>query len=101
MSTDQCSRAAGLRQTLRAGASSTDGLRRTPCVSSLRGVIGRPELQLNFKLEPGDCMIFDNTRVLHARTAFASSGARHLQGCDADLDGLASTLAVLRREEIA
>jgi gamma-butyrobetaine dioxygenase len=46
-------------------------------------------------------MIFDNTRVLHARTAFASSGARHQQGCDADLDGLASTLVVLRREEIA
>jgi gamma-butyrobetaine dioxygenase len=27
------------------------------------------------------------------------TGGRHLQGCYADLDGLASTLAVLRREE--
>ncbi|GLX93874.1 HD domain-containing protein [Herbidospora sp. NBRC 101105] len=42
-------------------------------------------------------MIFDNTRLLHARTAFEQSGARHLQGVYADLDGLASTLAVLRR----
>ncbi len=40
---------------------------------------------------------FDNTRVLHARTAFTSAGRRHLQGCYADLDGVASALAVLRR----
>ncbi|QMU77650.1 gamma-butyrobetaine dioxygenase [Streptacidiphilus sp. PB12-B1b] len=57
----------------------------------------RPELQLDFRLAPGDCLIFDNTRLLHARTAFASSGGRHLQGCYADLDGLFSTAAVLRR----
>ena len=39
---------------------------------------------------------------LHARTAFSmnpGSPERHLQGCYADLDGLASTLAVLKREE--
>lgn len=57
----------------------------------------RPELQLEFRLAPGDCVIFDNTRLLHARTAFAESGARHLQGAYADLDGLLSALAVLRR----
>ncbi|GII27744.1 2-trimethylaminoethylphosphonate dioxygenase [Planotetraspora mira] len=60
----------------------------------------RPELQLTFRLEPGDCLIFDNTRLLHARTAFAQTGARHLQGAYADLDGLASTLAVLRRTAV-
>jgi len=97
------------------------------------------------RLVPGDCLIFDNTRVLHARTAFAAPAApgdgapagvssadspaagdapaenaraegtaaddvpgedmpgaapareRHLQGCYADIDGLLSTLAVLRR----
>jgi len=54
----------------------------------------------SLRLAPGDCLIFDNTRVLHARTAFgvaAGSPGRHLQGCYADLDGLASTLAVLSR----
>jgi gamma-butyrobetaine dioxygenase len=56
-----------------------------------------PELQLTFKLDVGDCVIFDNTRLFHARTAFASTGDRHLQGAYTDLDGLASTLAVLRR----
>jgi gamma-butyrobetaine dioxygenase len=63
-------------------------------------VLARPERQLNLRLAPGDCLVFDNTRILHARTAFSGTGDRHLQGCYADLDGLASTLAVLRREEI-
>ncbi|MER5636628.1 TauD/TfdA family dioxygenase [Kitasatospora sp. NPDC002227] len=57
----------------------------------------RPELQLEFRLSPGDCLIFDNVRLLHARTAFEQQGGRHLQGCYADLDTLASTLAVLER----
>ncbi len=48
----------------------------------------RPELQLEFRLVPGDCLIFDNVRLLHARTAFAESGARHLQGAYADIDAL-------------
>jgi gamma-butyrobetaine dioxygenase len=65
---------------------------------------GRPEFALRLRLTPGDCLIFDNTRVLHARTAFAPSSGpaqRHLQGCYADLDGLLSTLAVLRRSSSA
>ncbi|WP_330294564.1 2-trimethylaminoethylphosphonate dioxygenase [Streptomyces sp. NBC_00503] len=61
-------------------------------------ILERPELRLDFRLAPGDCVVFDNTRLLHARTAFAESGGRHLQGTYADLDGLLSTLAVLRRE---
>jgi gamma-butyrobetaine dioxygenase len=69
-------------------------------------LLAQPERQLNLRLAPGDCLVFDNTRVLHARTAFSlipgspgspGSPGRHLQGCYADLDGLASTLAVLRR----
>ena len=62
-------------------------------------VLERPELHLRLRLEPGDCIVFDNTRVLHARTSFeGGSGVRHLQGCYADLDGLASTVAVLERQ---
>ena len=62
-------------------------------------VLDRPELHLPVTLGSGDCIIFDNTRILHARTAFdGGSGARHLQGCYADLDGLASTVAVLERQ---
>ena len=62
-------------------------------------LLARPERQLNVRLTPGDCLVLDNTRVLHARTAFDVTGGRHLQGCYADLDGLASTLAVLARGE--
>jgi gamma-butyrobetaine dioxygenase len=60
-------------------------------------MVTRPDLMLTFRLDPGDCVVFDNTRILHARTGFAATGQRHLQGCYADLDGVASTLAVLRR----
>ena len=67
-------------------------------------LLARPEFALRLRLSPGDCLIFDNTRLLHARTAFATpvfpgTGDRHLQGCYADLDGLLSTLAVLRRRQ--
>jgi gamma-butyrobetaine dioxygenase len=62
-------------------------------------LLARPERQLNLRLAPGDCLIFDNTRILHARTAFSVTGGRHLQGCYADLDGLASTVSVLRGKE--
>jgi|SRR5208283_5344250 len=58
-------------------------------------LLARPELALTMRLRPGDCLIFDNTRILHGRTAFTGAGQRLLQGCYADLDGLASSLAVL------
>jgi gamma-butyrobetaine dioxygenase len=62
-------------------------------------LITRPGQMLTLRLTPGDCLIVDNTRILHARTGFAATGRRHLQGCYADLDGLASTLAVLDRNQ--
>ena len=35
-------------------------------------MLNRPELMLTFRLKPGDCLVFDNTRILHARTGFAA-----------------------------
>ena len=56
-------------------------------------------MAVTFKLEPGECFLVDNTRVLHGRTGYAAgSGNRWLQGCYADKDGLLSTLAVLGAE---
>jgi gamma-butyrobetaine dioxygenase len=60
-------------------------------------ILLRPELTLRFSLEPGDCLVFDNTRLMHSRTGFTATGQRHLQGCYADLDGIESTVAVLAR----
>lgn len=59
-------------------------------------ILERKELQITFKLNPGELMIFDNTRIMHARTAFSDSGTRHLQGAYSDLDSLYSTLSVLK-----
>jgi gamma-butyrobetaine dioxygenase len=64
----------------------------------LVALIEHAELQVVFRLEPGDLIVFDNLRVLHGRTGFASTGTRRLQGCYADRDGVLSTLAVLERE---
>jgi gamma-butyrobetaine dioxygenase len=57
-----------------------------------------PEMEVTFKLKPGELFIVDNTRVLHARKGFSSSGKRWLQGCYADKDGLLSTLTAIEDE---
>jgi [2-(trimethylamino)ethyl]phosphonate dioxygenase len=56
-------------------------------------IIERPELAITFKMMPGDLIIFDNTRTLHARTGFSGTGSRWLQGCYADKDALLSMLS--------
>jgi gamma-butyrobetaine dioxygenase len=58
------------------------------------GLVMDPAARASLRLDPGDCLVFDNTRVLHARTAFHARGRRHLQGTYADLDGLLSTLSL-------
>jgi gamma-butyrobetaine dioxygenase len=60
-------------------------------------ILLRPSGTLRFTLTPGDCVVFDNTRILHSRTGFSAAGRRHLQGCYADIDGVESTVAVLAR----
>jgi len=55
-------------------------------------IIDDPRLAKSFKLRPGDCFLVDNTRVLHARTAYSGKGTRWLQGCYADKDSLLSTI---------
>lgn len=57
-------------------------------------MLHRPELELGFKLKPGDLVIFDNQRILHGRKGFAC-GKRHLQGCYADKDSLYSLMRKL------
>ena len=61
-------------------------------------IIDDPAMAVSFKLEPGECFIVDNTRVLHARKGYSGGGNRWLQGCYADKDGLYSTLAALEHE---
>ena len=62
-------------------------------------IINDPNLAIEFKLDPGDSFIVDNTRVLHGRAGYAADqGSRWLQGCYADKDSLLSHLSVLNRQ---
>ena len=62
-------------------------------------IIERDDLKITFKLSEGDLMLFDNTRIMHARTAFSKKGKRHLQGAYTDLDGLYSLLNILESKQ--
>jgi len=69
---------------------------------SFARLVEDPALTLTLALRPGHCLIMDNTRILNGRTGFAAGPPgqeRHLQACWADLDGVASRLAVLERPE--
>ena len=61
-------------------------------------ILKRPQLQVVFRLDPGDCVVMQNDRTLHGRTVFdPGRGRRHLQGCYIDADAMRSRLQVLRR----
>ncbi|PTU03707.1 gamma-butyrobetaine hydroxylase, partial [Pseudomonas sp. HMWF031] len=54
----------------------------------LAELLNHPDYELKFRLQAGELMLFDNSRVLHGRTSYdPTEGHRHLQGCYIDLDG--------------
>lgn len=54
-----------------------------------------PAMQVRFQLVPGKAVLFDNWRVLHARTAY--TGFRHLAGGYVNREDFESRLRVLRK----
>lgn len=65
-------------------------------VKAFAEVLESPELVLTTKLSPGTCVIFDNLRVAHARTAFdTSAGHRCLKGAYVDSQDLRSRQAAV------
>jgi alpha-ketoglutarate-dependent taurine dioxygenase len=62
----------------------------------LAELLGEPARSVSCRLQPGDLVLFDNTRILHGHAPF-SVGARRFQGYHLDADGLYSALAVLSR----
>ena len=57
-----------------------------------------PRFELRFPLRAGELMMFNNSRVLHGRTAYdPDEGHRHLQGCYIDLDAPKSLYRTLSR----
>ncbi|ASP33705.1 TauD/TfdA family dioxygenase [Labrenzia sp. VG12] len=54
---------------------------------------------MRFRLNAGECIVFDNHRIVHGRAAYsATSGSRHLRGCYTDRGELRSTYRVLAGE---
>jgi alpha-ketoglutarate-dependent taurine dioxygenase len=57
--------------------------------------------QYVFRLEPGECMVVENDRVLHGRRAFdARSGARHFTSAFVSWDYVAARRDYMRREAL-
>ena len=69
-----------------------------PAYRHFAEILERSELQIRFRLGPGELILFDNTRILHARTPYSAAGTRHLQGAYSDLDGLYSCLRKLEAQ---
>jgi gamma-butyrobetaine dioxygenase len=62
-------------------------------------LLREPRFQMKFRLNTGDLVVFDNQRILHGRTGFASAQyPRHLRGCYLTRDSVYCEAALLRRK---
>ena len=58
-----------------------------------------PKYVVRFRLNAGECIVFDNHRVVHGREAYENaSGERYLRGCYVDRGELRSTYRTLARK---
>ena len=58
-----------------------------------------PEYEVSFTLKSGECVAFDNQRILHGRRAYdPTSGSRFLRGCYTDRGEMRSKYRSLRRD---
>jgi gamma-butyrobetaine dioxygenase len=64
----------------------------------LQRLLRDPAFAIRFTYRPGDLVIFDNRRLLHARDAFeGSTGHRWLQGCYMERDEVRSRYRMIQR----
>ncbi|KAJ5307056.1 hypothetical protein N7508_006071 [Penicillium antarcticum] len=67
-------------------------------LSIFTGIIEQKNSIFELKLNPGECAIFDNRRIVHARRQFDSTGgSRWLAGAYVDTDALLSCFAVAKK----
>jgi gamma-butyrobetaine dioxygenase len=58
-----------------------------------------PRFVLKFLLRAGECMVFDNHRIVHGRLAYdRQSGTRYLRGCYTDRGELRSKFRTIKRD---
>ncbi|CAH1791212.1 unnamed protein product [Owenia fusiformis] len=64
--------------------------------NTLTRLMTQSHAQKMMKLQPGDCIVFNNRRVLHGRQPFEDNGGvRHLQGTYVNIDEFLSQYIVL------
>ena len=64
-------------------------------------LVHKKKFTINFRLQAGDILSFNNRRVLHGRTPFdPNSGQRHLQGYYMDRDEILGRLNLLKKIEV-
>ena len=82
----------------RIGGENQTGLRNyLKAANAFEKLLNADENLYEYRLEEGECVIFDNRRVLHARRAFdAQKGERWLKGAYVDDDVFFSRLRVLQ-----
>jgi len=67
---------------------------------TLQRLLRDPAFAIRFTYRPGDLVIFDNRRLLHARDAFeGQSGHRWLQGCYMERDEIRSRYRMVQRAQ--
>lgn len=67
-----------------------------PALARFLSMLREDRFTCRFRLNAGECVVFDNHRVVHGREAFvAESGERHLRGCYTDRGAVRSTYRVL------
>ncbi|WP_192035620.1 TauD/TfdA family dioxygenase [Halomonas sp. YLGW01] len=67
---------------------------------TLQRLLRDPAFAIRFTYRPGDLVIFDNRRLLHARDAFeGQSGHRWLQGCYVERDEIRSRYRMVKRAQ--
>ena len=65
---------------------------------TLQRLLRDPGFAIRFTYSPGDLVVFDNRRLLHARDAFeGASGHRWLQGCYMERDEIRSCYRMIQR----
>ena len=65
----------------------------------LLGLSYAGEGMIEFKLESGEVLVFNNQRLMHGRTAFnVAHSHRHIRSCSVDLDEFYSRLRVIYSE---
>ncbi|KAI4859195.1 Clavaminate synthase-like protein [Hypoxylon rubiginosum] len=70
--------------------------------TAFRRLLEEEQWMYEYKMRPGECVIFDNLRVLHGRKKFnTASGSRWLKGAYVADDVFRSKLAVLRPQLMA